>query len=155
MKALTLWRPWPAAIFYLGKNVENRTWPAPDKIIGKRIAIHSGQREDTDALPFIYNAMSPQPQSIFECIVILNGIKEVDYKGAIIGTVIIERCCRYRQVSSKWAEGPYCWLLEDPIILPEPILCKGAQGLWEVPAEIASLLGDPGLLKKPRKPTND
>lgn len=50
MKALTLWRPWPYAIFHLpphvAKRVENRSWKPPVTLIGHRIAIHAGKTWD-------------------------------------------------------------------------------------------------------------
>lgn len=42
MRALTIWPEFIWAICYLGKRVENRTWTPPDKMIGKRIALHAG-----------------------------------------------------------------------------------------------------------------
>lgn len=43
MRALTLYPEWGGfAIPYLGKNIENRTWPPPRETVGEVIAIHSG-----------------------------------------------------------------------------------------------------------------
>jgi len=42
--ALTLWPEWAWAITALGKDVENRVWPAPEWILGKRIYIHAGAK---------------------------------------------------------------------------------------------------------------
>lgn len=36
--------------------------------------------------------------------------------------------------------GRYGWLLADVRRLPEPVPCKGALGLWDVPADVAPLL---------------
>ena len=43
-------------------------------------------------------------------------------------------------VNHKYAEGPVCWVLEAVTKLSKPILCKGAQGLWVLPAEIETLI---------------
>lgn len=40
----------------------------------------------------------------------------------------------------KYAEGPVCWVLEAVAMLSKPIPCKGAQGLWVLPAEIETLI---------------
>lgn len=40
--ALTLWPEWAYAVAHLGKDVENRSWPPPQTVIRKRIAIHGG-----------------------------------------------------------------------------------------------------------------
>jgi hypothetical protein len=34
--------------------------------------------------------------------------------------------------------GPYGWLLEDVVALRETVPCKGAQGLWTVPPDVAA-----------------
>lgn len=40
----------------------------------------------------------------------------------------------------KYTEGPVCWVLEAVTKLSKPIPCKGAQGLWVLPAEIETLI---------------
>ena len=40
----------------------------------------------------------------------------------------------------KYAEGPVCWVLEAITKISKPIPCKGAQGLWVLPAEIETLI---------------
>jgi len=37
-------------------------------------------------------------------------------------------------------DGNVGWVLRDVIVLPTPIPCKGAQGLWDVPDSIAKVL---------------
>ena len=44
MKAITIWPEWSLAFILLGKNLENRTWPAPRDLIGETVAIHAGSR---------------------------------------------------------------------------------------------------------------
>ena len=50
LSALTLWRPWAAAIAHGTKRIENRTWVPPRSMFGQDIAIHAGQRLDADAI---------------------------------------------------------------------------------------------------------
>lgn len=38
--------------------------------------------------------------------------------------------------------GRFAWLLEDIQDVPEPVSCRGAQGLWDVPADVAGQLGE-------------
>lgn len=49
-RALTVRNPWPFAIRFLGKDIENRTRPAPAELVGPWIALHTGRasvlRED-------------------------------------------------------------------------------------------------------------
>lgn len=41
-------------------------------------------------------------------------------------------------LNSPWFVGgdAYGWVLADVIALPEPVSCKGAQGLWPLPADV-------------------
>ena len=43
MQAITLWPEWSWAILNLGKDVENRCWPLPPKLIGVALALHAGR----------------------------------------------------------------------------------------------------------------
>ena len=45
MRGLTLWQPWASLIAVLIKLTETRGWPAPDALIGQRIAIHAALRQ--------------------------------------------------------------------------------------------------------------
>ena len=46
-RALTLKQPWPFAIVYAGKNVENRTWPVPPKLLEREcLSCEVGTHED-------------------------------------------------------------------------------------------------------------
>lgn len=81
-------------------------------------------------------------------------------RGAILATAVVlgavklaasESGARYAQVppvgpltgaqfdlaaASPWAFGPWAWLLGDVRQLPAPVPCKGALGLWRVPADV-------------------
>lgn len=37
MYAISVRQPWAWAVFAAGKDVENRSWPVPAQIIGKRV----------------------------------------------------------------------------------------------------------------------
>ncbi len=132
MRALTLWRPWPWAIFHappaVAKRIENRPWKPWPSIIERRIALHAGQTFQKDAVDDILRltGLTVLPASATD-----NGL---------IGVVTIQgvaaseaECERFLAGQSDWFSGPYAWLLKDVLAFPEPILCKGAQGLWEIP----------------------
>lgn len=143
MKALTLHRPWPVAIFYLlpkyRKNVENRSWPAPMSILGKRIAIHAGSYFDNTAFESWLQILKPTPD---QALSLLIKWKEASEITGIIGTVRVYGCGGVKMCFSPWATGPYCWMLSDPVPLPKPIPCKGAQGLWTIPTDIEQQIED-------------
>jgi hypothetical protein len=138
MKALTLWRPWPVAIFFLQpkyrKDVENRGWKLPKRFVGERIAIHAGNRLDNQAFKQWIYIIEPYPSEVLDLLQKWRALSEI--KG-IIGTVVFGESIPMSRCDSRWASGPECWPIIDPIPLSEPIPCRGAQGLWEVPPDIA------------------
>ena len=44
MYAITLHQPWASLISLGLKAVETRSWPAPARLVGQRIAVHAGKR---------------------------------------------------------------------------------------------------------------
>lgn len=137
MKALTLQRPWPVAMFYLKpeirKDVENRSWTLPKKYFGQRVAIHAGSKK-VDVFEHWLDIIKPSPSDVLELLQKWNELSKIQ---GIIGTVIFSGWHYAEDSKSRWAEdGCICWQIEDPIALPKPIPCKGAQGLWDVPLDI-------------------
>ena len=139
MKALTLIRPWPYAIFHLGKSVENRSWPPSKDVIGQRIVIHAGKKWDEEGYRFILNHVGDQEAEKMTTLPYLPGM--------IGGTVIVDSYFHYDSSydalihkHDPWAFGPYCWVLKDPIELIKPVPCRGYQGLWNVPLEVELLM---------------
>jgi hypothetical protein len=121
MKALSIRQPWAWAILYLGKRIENRTWYS-----GFRgpIYIHAGKtvdRESVENLEFaIQKIPEPRPKA---------------YLGALVGTAVVKDCVRVEQVpddQQKWANGPWCFVLDDVRPLDQPIACVGKLGFFAV-----------------------
>ncbi len=160
MKALTLWRPWPYAIFHLpagvAKRVENRGWKPPANIIGQRIAIHAGKTWDEDGKDFIgehlaYLGLLPElkktpghdarvkAEGIIGTAILCGVAKEFGFSAI---TLVAGRLPSgpFLECVQEWWSGPYGWLLDDVRTLPEPIPCKGRQGLWNVPDELVARL---------------
>lgn len=44
LPAITLWQPWATLIAAGAKPFEFRSWPAPRRLWGKRVAVHAGAR---------------------------------------------------------------------------------------------------------------
>ena len=126
MKAITLYRPWSYAVAHLGKDIENRSWKCPLPI-GSNLAIHSGQKWDKQGAEWIKNTLGLQLPK-----------EEEIQPGQII--CVITFGGNLTESESKWFFGPYGWALEDAFVLPEPVPCKGAQGLWSIPAHELSLV---------------
>lgn len=129
--ALSVRQPWPYAIFYLGKDIENRNRILP-KMIGKAIAIHSSMvmpMDEYDAFCFFIKrkfgselAAKIPPASNLPLGVIVGVVD-------IVGLVDIGS-------TSKWFIGPQGYKLANPRPLESPIRCKGRLGFWPVPEEI-------------------
>ena len=170
--ALTLWPEWAWAICALGKRVENRPWRPVDAQrhgrgpttadrarvlhalpVGARLAIHAGAhlggrpgRVATDeAVNGVLdmcervnpNGLLPYP-----------GVREALRacpKSAIVAVVTIDGFDREERTG--WdVPGAWHWRLRDVVVLPEPIPCRGAQGLWKAPDSAVAALKATGVV---------
>lgn len=153
MRALTLWRPWDTAIFYLGKPLENRDWAPPTALIGQRLALHSGKRFDEEGACRVVDLARADGFTEEIITKFLERSERLD--SVILGTVKLGRVLARGQMqlgapdplmSSRWFFGKFGWVCEDPIAFAEPVPCKGAQGLWSLRPDIeARVLEQEGL----------
>ena len=81
---------------------------------------------------------------------IVDAVKDIGYeKLAPPGEVTLRMLSRYvgivavaafggavTESESPWFGGPVGWVLSDIIVLPEPVPCRGAQGLWDIPDDV-------------------
>jgi hypothetical protein len=122
MKAMTIKQPWVHAILHEGKDIENRSW---QRTFRGWMAIHaSGQ---------------PKRDAVFPGRLRVPDLASLDYS-AICGIArVVDIVAKSR---SKWFWQPdddsinFGWVLADVSPLKKPIPCKGALGLWELPANI-------------------
>lgn len=149
--ALTLRHPWPFAVCYMGKDIENRTWPPGRRLrLGDWFFIHGGKaptaRDDVEDMLCtsreLLRRFGPPPgmtdvtgHDIIRC----SGLVAVaEFGGAV------------RRSDSPWFDPPneadgissppgYGWRLQRVIVLPKPVPCRGAQGLWVVPPDLLSV----------------
>jgi hypothetical protein len=122
MKAITIKQPWVHAILHEGKDIENRSW---QRTFRGWMAIHASGQPKRDAL-FPGRLRVPDLASL-------------DYS-AICGIArVVDIVSKSR---SKWFWKPddgsinFGWVLADVTPLRKPIPCKGALGLWELPANV-------------------
>lgn len=114
MKALTVCQPYADMIANREKTIENRTWSTSYRGL---LAIHAGKSRawlDEDD-------QEERPGLVF---------------GAVVATAKLIDCVRPEHLPSHLkedihAQGPWCWILDEIEPLSVPILCRGAQGLWE------------------------
>jgi len=141
--ALTLWSPWSQCILYGGKLVENRTYRPPEHLMGKRLAIHTGQTSDDKA----YRYLREDPS-------IYSPSRSRRKKGCLVGSVVI---AGYRTPDSlklvkrfadlvtlsqrdKWFSGPIGWILYDPIPFVDAIPSRGWPGVWGIEDHVRAQL---------------
>ncbi len=142
MLALTLKHPWAYAIAHCGKRIENRSWKPRFSSLSKGdwFCIHGGRK--------------PTGAAIIDMMAEVEGIAEfLTPEGEqpdwhpILGLDLdilapegIVAVCKYDGFVTKsddpWFGGPIGWLLTDVWALPEPVPCRGAQGLWSLPDDV-------------------
>lgn len=123
MKAATICQPYAHLVAFNLKPIENRTWPTSHR---GELAIHAGKSrnwmDDGDEQRY--------PDMAF---------------GAIVAVATLSQCLKLSQLPAdlrdhEHANGPWCWVLSDVIRLPQPVSCRGAQGLWLVPSDVEQLV---------------
>lgn len=136
MKTISIHQPWAHAILHQGKAVENRTWAASYRgplLIHASKSMASYERQSAEFWRERYGVELPPWGSLTT--------------GALVGVVELAACVRLDdpdlpEPQRQWldahpfTEGPVCWVLKNPRAFAEPILFRGAQGLFEVPGEI-------------------
>jgi hypothetical protein len=138
LRALTLWQPWAHAVAHLGKDVENRTWKPWPSVIGTRIAIHAAAKVD-----HLYEAAAERHIARVAYHQLLNAdlARGPLPRGVIVATARVTGFVHESESPrSPWFGGPYGWTLDEVIALPAPVPCRGAQGLWRVPDDVAALV---------------
>lgn len=154
--AITIHRPWPWALLYLPeplrKPIENRRWRPPDFIVGKRLAIHGGKTYDDEAEAMIRELVEQlAPRYGLDASALLR--PEAMHAAGLLGSCVIpghvyvdpETGARARSrhiaverarslVESHWFAGPYGWVNDSPLVLPEPVPCAGQQKIWRIRA---------------------
>lgn len=119
VRVLSVRQPWAWAIVTGQKRIENRTWRTAYR---GPLLIHAGV---SHAALGHYGKGEPPPTRLTF--------------GAVIGRVELVDCVPLAELPSgfkgdRHAEGPWCWLLANPVELATPFACPGAVGLFLPPA---------------------
>jgi len=130
MKALTIQQAWAWAIHARHKCVENRTWSTSYR---GALAIHAGKGTSwlSDSRKWMWHELGiivPDGDLIFGAVL---GVAQ------LVDVVKYDRCKELQ--TDPWASGPWCWRLEDYKPLREPVVYRGAQGLFEIPDELLAV----------------
>lgn len=149
LKAVTVAYPWAAA--FTVKQAENRTWRPPRNVVGGFLALHAGklptskdrQLQAAHEIQFIGSMRGTEidPTSIpvgcvFAVARVLGWASMTSADDYTWDAPNLDPDEVARILKSGWAFGPQVWLLSKAIWLPEPISCKGAQGLWNLPDQV-------------------
>lgn len=163
MLALTLKHPWPFAICYLGKQVENRNWDESTadlmhlpEALGEAVAIHGGtapQRpkggkhwsalaasnpwrqhcEDLQAVHRILGGELPDAAAQYLARTVTGPL--IPEAFILPGVVAVGVLQSVTRASrDRWAgQGQLHLLLADVVVLPERVACPGSRGFWDLP----------------------
>lgn len=138
---ISLWQPWATALLITSpvelKPDETRHWPAPRRLIGKRIGIHAAKRDTRDEREF-WDELSEADRAVFAAV----GIGEyADLpRGCVIGSGILAGCVRTEESGvemgspnyswGNFAPERFAWRFVDKRFLPLPMPCVGRQGFF-------------------------
>jgi hypothetical protein len=135
MRALTLWAPWGTAMALGVKTIETRSWKTNYR---GPVLIHQSKKPLCDCLAGV-----PWRDRNW----MLADLKGAPIPlGAVVAVGTLVACIPTEQLTPSFAArhwgdyspGRFAWSFDDLRALPEPIYCPGAQGLWEVPEDLAN-----------------
>ena len=146
MYAITLHQPWASLIALGLKNVETRSWPAPSRLVGRRIAVHAGKRlvrRPGDAIERELRACLGVdwrviiPTGAVVATAVLAGMAQVEYMDPVTVHAVHDDStgvgCAMgtgRTPIDPWGDfsaGRWLWFLDDVEALPDPAPAVGRQ----------------------------
>lgn len=131
MKALTVHPAWAWAFLHFGKDVENRSWYPRSLDVGEKFAIHAGAMKrpakTRDDFAWMVSHGLATPGTV------PTDAELAEIAGKVVAIATYGGPGRWE---SRWVMGPALWGVDDVRPLPAPIPCRGALGLWELPASV-------------------
>jgi hypothetical protein len=167
VKALSLLQPWASLVAWGEKWIETRSWRAS---YSGPLAIHASKRfarEDIEmcldderfkrAIGKHAKILADLPLGSIIAVARLDFVGPIenhgpdgwhidrhDERGRYIGHRLVSD---QERAFGNYDEGRFGWVFTSVARLPEPIPCRGALGLWDVPpeieAEVVDALGGP------------
>lgn len=156
MRAITICQPYAHLIAIGEKSVENRTWATDHRGL---LAIHAGKgrdyldEDDLEKWPGMAFGAVVAVANLAGCVqldrsrVALSGLRinGVDFPPVENETFTVPDWAKRRWpwlAGHQHTEGPVAWVLTEVRALPVPVPCRGAQGLWDVPADVLAKVTD-------------
>ena len=136
MKALTVKQPWAGLIVAGVKNIENRTWHT---YYSGALAIHASASPDRNAEREMRAMLGvAYPETL--CAVTGAIIGVVDLTALVWtaqdGVTETDHPTLTENALAWWNRDCVGFVLENARALKTPLTCKGALGLWTVPADL-------------------
>jgi hypothetical protein len=141
-RVLSVKQPWASLIISGLKAVENRTWATRYR---GRLYIHASSRiggvDWDDVFGKAIDGWAGPGCGIEvqgpDGLVSLPPYGTLPV-GVILGHVELVDCCPRRKLPAElrggpFVEGPVCWALGNPVVLPRPVSCLGRLGVWTAP----------------------
>jgi hypothetical protein len=154
VKALTLTQPWATLVAIGAKRIETRSWSTNHRGL---IAIHAGKAMPRECRAFAY--ADPAGQALNDAGILLGGDCAELPRGAVVAIArLVAVVCTDNVIDQPdeffggrgllphelafgdYSAGRYAWVLDRVVALSTPVPCKGALGLWTVPADIVHLV---------------
>lgn len=146
MKALTLIQPWATLIALGAKRIETRSWATKHR---GWIAITASKifprecRELCFEEPFLSALAGCSqwrgkvlPRGEVVALALLKECRPTDYWKAFASCDM-----DYELAFGDFSAGRFGWYFDQVKALKEPVPCKGALGLWDVPTDLAAAIG--------------
>jgi hypothetical protein len=170
MKVISILQPWASLVALGHKKIETRSWNTKYRgellihASKKRLSRDEASYFLGSIINHVPGRMYEEIQSLlipidtlpYGAIIGKVELQETFSTNDIFNnTSPLSRCNKYVDLGGTWglqgltnqelAFGDYSpnrfgWLLSDPILFKEPIPCKGQLGIWNLPAELESLI---------------
>jgi activating signal cointegrator 1 len=130
MHALSLSQPWASLMADGRKCVETRSWPAPQWLLGNRLAIHAAKSIDKKACQKFGYDPEKIPRGVILCHVHLHACLELPTTPA---RIVLAQGRLMNPVEIQYGNfdaGRYAWLCSDVQPVDPPIPAKGHLSIW-------------------------
>jgi hypothetical protein len=154
--ALTIRHPFAYATAAGWKPIENKDVRPSLARIGELIGIHAGLQwaRASDLPSWAKGVEMPRPDDkrlVYGALIgvarLVGVVREVKCAAGVGYEVMRGRSVgeavplATRDRIRPWWRGPWGWLWEEPLLLPEPIPMRGQQGVWRIGGESSVMFG--------------
>lgn len=137
LPAVTLWQPWASLVEIRAKPYETRHFKIPERLLGKRVAIHAAARPCF--VDFDQDVADDITEAFGRC-----SWNHWLPRGVIVATTILAESIPVEKVKhdsfGNYGPGRFAWRLEDVRPVKPYVSAKGRQHIgwpWSVPEGVA------------------